>query len=154
MYSSLTDIMVIIFFNHWHFVCPFVYFLLCSSCDRGNWHYFPEFERVPCDILVCIIYDTNFDILHNESYNQFLFVCKYSTLNYIQLIIYFFKNVSFQLYALEVHPSFLVCFFTFPFYTCFPFSSAALKRCLSTINLYSSGVTANGCLLICLLSLC
>jgi hypothetical protein len=84
--------------------------------------------------LVCIICDTNFDILHNESHNQFLFVCKYSTLNYIQLIIYFFKNVSFQLYDLEVRPSFLVCFFTFPFYTCFPFSSAALTRCLSTIN--------------------
>jgi hypothetical protein len=64
-----------------------------------------------------------------------------------------FNNVSFEPYVLEVNFPFLDSFFTFPFYTCFPFSSADFERCLSTTSWYFPDVIANG-LLICLLPLC
>jgi hypothetical protein len=32
-----------------------LYFILCSSCDRGNWYHLPRLKYVSCDIFIIII---------------------------------------------------------------------------------------------------
>jgi hypothetical protein len=88
LHHSHTGIIVMIFLNQCYFVCPVVCFLIFTTLDRESWHYIPKFKRVSCDILVCIIYDTNV-FHHYKPRIQFIFFCNYGTVNYIQVIIYF-----------------------------------------------------------------
>jgi hypothetical protein len=153
IHHSHRIIIVVIFFNQCYFVCPVVCFILCTSFDRESWHYLPKFRSVSCDILVCIIYVTDFDFRHYKPRIQILFFCKLWHIELQSSNNLLFNNVSFQPYVSEVRLPFLVPIFTFHFYTCFPFSSVALERFLSTTSCYFPDVMANG-LLICLSPLC
>jgi hypothetical protein len=97
--------------------------------------------------LVCIIYVTDFHFHHYKPHIQFLFFCKYGTLNHIQGIVYLITFlIMFPLsHCFGSSSSFLGFLDHVSFLYLLALFSADLERCLSTISWYFPDVMANAC---------